>query len=55
MGYTHNLHEAGHYSREDAYKPVLNDVHNNEIAILLQTAEEHGPPNFHPYNGEQSV
>lgn len=54
LGYTPNLHEAGHYSREDAYKPVLNDVNNNEIAILLQTAEDHGPPTFHPYAGAQT-
>ncbi len=54
MGYTPNLEEAGRYTREEAYKPVLNDVHNNEIAIILQTAEEHGPPKFHPYDGDQS-
>lgn len=54
MGYTPNLHEAGRYTREEAYIPVLNDIHHNEIAILLQTAEKDGPPTFHPYLGEKT-
>ncbi len=55
MGYTPDLAEAGIYTREQAYIPVLNDVHNNEIAILLGTAQQHGPPTFHPYDGEQTI
>lgn len=55
MGYTPDLALAGRYTREKAYKPVLNDVKNDEIAIPLSTAQQRGPPKFHPYDGEQVI
>ena len=55
LGYTPDLAKAGRYTRAEAHGAGLNDVKNDEIAILLGAAMKNGPPKFHPYDGEQTI
>ena len=51
-GYVTDLDAAGRYTRHEAAEIVINSVWCEEVAMLVQVAEQNGQPKNYPWGSE---